>query len=205
MSKRNLKYSLKSNLKEDSDNEDEDVGDENVRRINNDIYFYSDVTTQSILTLNSLIKNIEIESQILGIKLQIDPPPIRIHINSDGGEVFAALSAVDTIINCKIPIFSIVEGTAASAATLISIVCDNRMITKHSHMLIHQLSSESFWGKMNELEDEMQNLNRTMSVIKKIYLDNSKIESRKIDDILRKDLLWDSAKCKKMGLIDEIL
>jgi len=201
---RNLGYSLKSNLKEESDVED-DIGEGNVKRINNDIYFYSDVTTQSILTLNSLIKNIEIDSQILGIRLQIDPPPIRLHICSDGGEVFAALSAVDTIVNCKIPIFSIVEGTAASAATLISIVCDNRMITKHSHMLIHQLSSESFWGKMNELEDEMQNLNRTMSVIKKIYLDNSKIATQKINEILRKDLLWDSSKCKKMGIIDEIL
>jgi ATP-dependent protease ClpP protease subunit len=201
---RNLGYSLKSNLKEESDLED-DIGEGNVKRINNDIYFYSDVTTQSILTLNSLIKNIEIDSQILGIRLQIDPPPIRLHICSDGGEVFAALSAVDTIVNCKIPIFSIVEGTAASAATLISIVCDNRMITKHSHMLIHQLSSESFWGKMNELEDEMQNLNRTMSVIKKIYLDNSKIATQKINEILRKDLLWDSSKCKKMGIIDEIL
>ena len=202
---RKFKYNLKTKMNDESEDEEADTGDEYIKRIDNDIYFYSEVTTKSILTLNTILKNIETESLITSIKLQIEPPPVRIHICSDGGDVFAALSAVDTIINCKIPVNSIVEGSAASAATLISVVCDHRSITKHGHMLIHQLSSGSFWGKMNEIEDEMYNLNKTMDVIKKIYVDHSKIEARKLGDILRKDLLWCSNKCKKMGLIDNIL
>ena len=35
-------------------------------------------------------------------------------------------------------------------------------------MLIHQLSSGS-WGKMNELEEEMENLKELMNSIKTIY------------------------------------
>ena len=200
------KYNLKSKIinKEESDNED-DLVVELVKRINNDLYFYGDVTSESVLELNMLIKTIETESLILSIKLNIDPPPIILHICSDGGEVYSALSTVDTIINCKVPVHSIVEGTAASAATLISVVCDKRYITQHSYMLIHQLSSGSFWGKMNEIEDEMKNLKKIMTTIKKIYSKYSELSIDNLDTVLRKDLLWSSKKCKTVGLIDDIL
>ena len=56
------------------------------------------------------------------IDYDIKPINIYLHINSFGGSLFAAFSTIDTIINSQIPIISIVEGAAASAATLISIV-----------------------------------------------------------------------------------
>ena len=70
-----------------------------------------------------------------------------------GGSVFAGLSIIDTIISNPIPVVSIVEGSAASAATLISVVCSERQIRPNSFMLIHQMSS-GFWGKMEEIKDE---------------------------------------------------
>ena len=51
--------------------------------------------------------------------------------------------------------YMIIEGEAASAATIISVVADRRVITKNSHMLIHQMST-GFWGKYNEFLDEMK-------------------------------------------------
>ena len=118
---------------------------------------------------------------------------IYLHINSFGGSVFAALSTIDTIKNLKVPVVSI-EGAAASAATMISVVCDYRIIYKNSFMLIHQLSS-STWGKMHELEDEMENLKKLMDKIKELYINYANIDEKDLDDILKRDIWWDSKKC----------
>ena len=56
---------------------------------------------------------------------------IYLHINV-WWKCFAALSTIDTIINSEVPIISIVEGCAASAATLISVVCQEKEIMPYS-------------------------------------------------------------------------
>ena len=86
---------------------------------------------------------------------------------------------------------------------MISVVCSYRVIYKNAFMLIHQLSSSS-WGKMCELEDEMENLKQLMNKIKQIYRDTANIDEKELDEILKHDLWWDAKKCLKNGLIDEI-
>ena len=169
----------------------------------NHIYFYCSVTKKSCLKLNMQLR--EISQRIIdnGANHLNQDRFIYLHINSFGGSVFAALSTIDTIKNLKIPVVSIIEGGAASAATMISVVCSHRIIFKSSYMLIHQLSS-GCWGKMNQLEDEMENLKKLMTRIKLIYKDHTKIEDDDLDTILKHDLWWDSKKCKSTGLVDEI-
>ena len=70
-------------------------------------------------------------------------------------------------------------------------------------MLIHQLSSGT-WGKMNELEDEMENLKELMNSIRKIYKENTNISEGEINEILKHDLWWNSEICLAKGLVDEI-
>ena len=70
-------------------------------------------------------------------------------------------------------------------------------------MLIHQLSS-GFWGKMNEIEDDMLNLNRLMEVMKNLYKEHSSLSKTKLASYLRKDILWCAETCIKNGLVDAI-
>ena len=77
-------------------------------------------------------------------------------------------------------------------------------MTKNSHLLIHQISSE-FWGKMNEFEDEMENLNRLMKVSKNIYKEYTSIPEEEIDQILKHDMWWGPEKCLEYKIIDEII
>lgn len=195
---RKMKYLLT-----ESNDEEEETEPESIKVINNHIYFYSDVEKNTILELNHSLKEIQNKLLIYGINHDCEPAPIYIHINSNGGDIFSALSTVDTIKNMKVPVISIIEGCAASAATLISVVCSKRIITKYSHMLIHQLSS-SIWGKMNEIEDELLNLNRLMVVIKDIYKTHSKLNLTRLSSCLKKDILWSSEECLKNGLVDEV-
>ena len=68
----------------------------------NRIYFYSGVTRPKILQLNKGIFNLNINMLSKTAPLEYDPPPIKLHINSYGGSVFAGLSAVDYIKNSKV-------------------------------------------------------------------------------------------------------
>ncbi len=169
----------------------------------NHIYYYCGVTKKTCLKLNNELRKIEYNITNDGKNMINKDKYIYLHINSNGGSIFAALSTIDTILALKVPVISIIEGAAASAATLISVVCDYRIIYPNSYMLIHQLSS-STWGKMDELEDEMKNLKMLMDKIKSIYKTYTKLKEKELNDILKHDIWWDSKRCLKSGLVNEI-
>ena len=165
--------------------------DVNITSHDNHIYYYASVTKKSALELNTEIRKMTRSLMRYSSDFNTNPPPIYLHINSFGGSVFAALSVIDTIQYNPIPIYTIIEGAAASAATMISVHGKKRYITKSGHMLIHQLSS-GFWGKMAEFEDEVKNLENLMKVIKKIYKKKTDVPEEKLDEILKHDLWWNS-------------
>jgi ATP-dependent Clp protease protease subunit len=176
-----------------------------IESINNDIYFYAEVTRTNNLTLNKKLDSLGMKyfnySNSLGMEAVA---PLNLYINSFGGSVFAGFSSVDHILNCKVPVHSIVDGCAASAATIMSVVADHRMMHKHAFMLIHQLSAGS-WGKFEELKDDMENNHLIMNKIKGIYEQYTKIPKKQLDEILKHDLWWDAQTCLNYGLIDEII
>ena len=201
MYKTNRHFKLNNDDHEDSiDNIDTDT---HVKIIDNNIYFYSDVSSESVIELIVAIKNLTKKSQILGIIYNIIPPKINIYIHSDGGEVHSALSVFDTIKNNPVEIKTIVSGNASSAATIISLAGHSRSMTPNSYMLIHNISSE-FWGKMHEFEDEMKNMTKLTNNLKRIYKEYSNLTKTQLDSILKKDLLIDAKTCLKYGFVDEV-
>jgi len=185
------------------DNDDNNDDDNNVVLKKNHIYFYSDVTQKSCLRLNQIIRNLNTELSQFIIEYNCKPPNIYLHINSSGGSLLSAFSTIDTIKNSKIPIISIIEGFAASAATIISIVCHKRYCTENSLMLIHQLSSK-YTGKYEEIKDEFTNDTQLMTVIYKLYREHTTMKLKAIKKVLKGNLWWDINKCIQNGLVDEI-
>lgn len=178
-----------------------------VDSVNNHIYFYSSVNRNTALKLCKIIqkKNDAFREQYFNHRdiATITPQPIYLHINSYGGSVTAGFSIIDAILCSSIPIYTVIDGCAASAATLISIVGKRRYINRHAIMLIHQLSS-GLWGKMNEIEDDYKNCTQFMNQIKNLYKEYTNIDENDLDDILKHDLWWDAEKCLKYKLVDDI-
>lgn len=198
---RSLKYLANNDTEPD---EIESDAENNVKVVDNSIFFYSAVNNISILNTISILSKMIKESQMIGIALGIEPPPITIYINSEGGEVHAALSLFDFIRSSAVKIITIITGNASSAATIISLSGHERRITENSYMLIHNISS-SFWGKMHEFEDEMKNMAKLTSNLKGIYKENSNLNKKTIESLLKKDLLLDAKTCLKYGLVDGIV
>ena len=170
----------------------------------NKIYYYANVNRESVAELNKKIGELESKSLTLGHNLDIEPPTLKLLINSGGGSITAGISSMDTILRCKVPVETYVDGFCASAATFISVVGGRRFMSRNSYMLIHQLSS-SLWGKYSEIEDEKKNLDLMMETIKNVYKEYTRVPMKKLDEILKHDLLWDANTCLKYGLVDEII
>ena len=170
----------------------------------NKIYYYAGVNRDSAAELNKKIGEIESKSLTLGYNLDIDPPTLKLLINSGGGSITAGISSMDTILRTKVPVHTYVDGFCASAATFLSVVGEKRFMSRNSYMLIHQLST-NFWGKYSEFEDEKQNLDLMMTTIKNVYKKYTTVPMKKIDEILKHDLMWDAKQCLEYGLIDEII
>ena len=170
----------------------------------NRIYYYAGVNRESASELNKKIGELESKSLTLANNLDIDPPTLKLFINSGGGSITAGISSMDTILRTQVPVHTYVDGFSASAATFLSVVGEKRFISRNSYMLIHQLSG-NFWGKYSEFEDEKQNLDLMMKTIKDVYKKHTKLPMKKLDEILKHDLMWDANTCLEYGLVDEIV
>ena len=180
-----------------------DKDNQKITKVNNHIYFYAEVTRNSIFELTTLIREVEQDNMALANTLCIDPIPIYLHISSFGGSVFAAFTAIDIIMACQVDVITIIDGASASAGTLMSVVGKQRYMRPNAYMLVHQLSAGS-WGKMCELEDDFTNNKRLMEQIRTIYKEHSKIPKKELNEILKHDLWWDVETCLKYGLVDDI-
>ena len=170
----------------------------------NKIYFYAGVNRNACSELNKKISELETKAITLSNNLDVDTPPVKLFINSGGGSIVSGVSSMDTILRCKVPVWTYVDGFAASAATFMSVVGSHRFMSRNSYMLVHQLST-SFWGTYANFEDEKQNVDLMMKNIKNVYKEYTKIPMKKIDEILKHDLMWDAKTCLEYGMIDEII
>lgn len=174
-------------------------------RVGANLYFYEEIDTESILHLNRELRARELDC--LGVAAEWGlrhPPSIKLHINSPGGDVFAGLAAVSVIKNVRVPVETIVEGLAGSAATLMSVVATKRKMYQHSYMLIHQVST---WmeGTYENAKDEMNNLDLIMETVKGIYTQYTSIPSDVLDGLLKRDLLLDAKTALEYKLVDEVI
>jgi ATP-dependent Clp protease protease subunit len=184
--------------------DDEEVYDtDDIYREDNHIYFYTDIERNAISRLSTLLRSAEEYCIVMGLRLRMDTIPIYLHIYSNGGCIYSAFSVMDLIQSLKVPVYSVIEGATASAGTLISMICEKRLIRPLGHMLIHQLSS-ACWGKMSEITDEYNNLKELMKTIRELYLQHTKLSAKKLDELLRQDVWLDANQSILYGLADEI-
>ena len=171
----------------------------------NKVYFYCPVGDREVLELNKLIRRLDKEMQVIGLTFNIPPPPIELHIQSEGGSAFAGIAAYDCIKACKTPVHTYIDGCAASAATLLYLAGKRRYLYNNSFMLIHQISTSVLGGKFEEFKDELKNQEKIMHTVKKIYLETSKMSEEELTELMKHDLWMESETIIKNGFADEII
>jgi len=176
----------------------------------NTVFFFKDVTQESVQVLVHSLHDSETRSLRAALEMSLlfrheaGPPPIHLHIHSYGGDLFAGFAAAEAVRKSRVPVHTHVEGGAASAATIFSVMGVHRTIGENSFILIHQLSS-GFWGKYEEWKDETKNNDLLMARLHAIYAERTRLPKKKVEEILKRDLWFDAKKALKCGLVDEIL
>jgi ATP-dependent protease ClpP protease subunit len=159
-----------------------------------DVFFYCDVSVESVAELCAVVKKVEREFY---------ESIVRVHIHSDGGDLHAGLAAMDFLKSLRSRVVTIAEGMCASAATFIFLGGDERIVCPNAYLLIHQLGSE-FWGKYEDMKDEMQHCERLMKHMKRIYLRETNLPEAKLDKLMKRDLYLSYKKCVKYGIHLEV-
>lgn len=201
-SKKKRKY--KNNEEEEEEESNGDYSNQ-IKVKNNRIMFHCDVTSSSCFELiDALDYACKYVNEIYTIGLE--KPNIILHINSYGGDVYSVLSVIEHIKNLNVKVTTVCEGYVASAGVLLSMAGHRKIIRKHSYMLIHEISS-ACWGKYSDMVDEMKNNKKLMKDLINYMIEacNGKLPEDKIDELLKHDMNWDSNKCLKYGLVDEII
>ena len=69
----------------------------------NRVYFYAPVTDSTVLELIKILRALDIEMQVLALRLKISKVPIELHIHSGGGDLFAGLAAAVSYTHLTLP------------------------------------------------------------------------------------------------------
>ena len=168
------------------------------------LYFYGAVTDESCLALTQALGAYDLKAKHQKISFPSISPHIDLHIQSGGGSLMPTFFVCDVIKNLDTPVHIYIDGFAASAASLIAVCGKKRYITKHSSMMIHQLTGASS-GKFQELANEMANFKFFMDLVKDIYISNTKLNGTLLEELLSGDIWLDANKCLKYGMIDKII
>ena len=73
-------------------------------------------------------------------------------------------------------------------------------MSPNSTVLIHQVST-SFWGKFEDLKDEVKNTTEIMKIVRNLYSETTTMKKKDIDAILKRELFLNFAECEKNGFI----
>jgi len=178
-----------------------------IQRDGNHIYFYADVDELSCLALLRELRAADIELRAERVKSGapdvLPPTPIILHVLSYGGDMFPAFGVADQIARLKTPVYSVIEGVAASAATIIAMACQRRYITPSSFVLIHQLSAMQ-WGTYAETQDNARLLDMLMDKMATFYAAHSAVSKKQVKRILRRDSWFDADEALLLGFVDEV-
>tara|TARA_B110000971_G_scaffold220524_1_gene264334 strand:- start:342 stop:941 length:600 start_codon:yes stop_codon:yes gene_type:complete len=189
---------------EGSDEEDETPM---IKCEENRVYFHSDVDRQSCFKLIECLRDAQKYVALQSVMNEFEEMgQIYLYIFSNGGELHAAFNVADFILNSKVNIITVCEGCVASAGTVISLAGTERYIRKNAYMMIHELRSACL-GTYSNLKDDMENNDMIMDHMKSYMNErcqNAKL-SKKLDKVMKHDIIWDAEKSLKYGLVDKIV
>ena len=117
------------------------------------IYFNNDINADTAFELNKELREVENKIKLLTLTLGIEKQPIYLHLTTNGGIIYSAMSIIDCIKSLSVPVYTVIDGYVASAGTLISLAGEKRYMCENAYMLIHELRS-GMWGKMTEIADD---------------------------------------------------
>jgi ATP-dependent Clp protease protease subunit len=132
--------------------------------------------------------------------------PIKLIINSFGGELYSGLALIDVMDNSPIPIHTVCHGSAMSMALIVYAAGHHRSASRYATFMYHEASYETN-GKVMFHKQELSEVERTDKICDDYLLSKTKFTNKQLKDFKdrRGEWYFDVKTAHKYGLVDEIL
>lgn len=171
------------------------------------IYFSSDIDNSSIgLACYDILSINEYDNTKADELIDYQRKPIKIYINSGGGDIYDMWALIDIILKSRTPIYTCCTGYAMSAAFKIFLSGHKRFATKHATFMYHQLWNRCS-GRYLDIIENTNEITFLQKDIEQFVCERTKITQEKLDDIRNKKQDWfiRAEEALKYGIIDAIL
>jgi len=169
-----------------------------------ELFLYGPVTEESCMKLTFELREAD---------QKLDPGGhVVLRIQSNGGHAMCALFVVDTIREMSHDVHTIVDGWAASAATIISVAGTQgkRSIHPHSKMLLHNprmmlgSSQGTVTLEKEDLESHIENMESIKKSITDVYMTHTDLKGRTLTDVLEKGAWLNVDRALRYKLVDSV-
>jgi ATP-dependent Clp protease protease subunit len=132
--------------------------------------------------------------------------PIKIFIDSPGGDADAGFAIFDMIRFVTSPVWAIGMGLVASAAAIIQMASprERRVGLPNSHYLIHQPLS-GIRGVATDIEIHARELEKLREKINKLIAEETGVEMSQVEKDTDRDFWMNAEEAVKYGLISKII
>ncbi|PFJ19032.1 Clp protease [Bacillus cereus] len=134
----------------------------------------------------------------------IDADEIELHIHSGGGDAFEGIAICNYLRSHKAKVTAVVDGLAASAASLIAMGADKIIMPSNTTMMVHRASTYAF-GNADSLEKKAKMLRDVDDALIQTYRNRFNGEFFQLEELLDNETYMTAETAKSYGLCDEII
>jgi ATP-dependent protease ClpP protease subunit len=163
-----------------------------------DIFIYDEISSWWGIGANDFVHDLN----------ELEATTLNLYINSPGGSVFEGYAIYASLMRYadkhKATINVIVDGWAASIASVIAMAGDHIKIGAHASIMIHQASS-IVWGNADEMEEEAEVLREIDASIADIYVARTNGDRAEIEAWVKAETWFKGQAAVDAGFADEVI
>jgi len=155
--------------------------------------------------INDQIANLTV-AQLLYLAREDPNKPIRMYINSPGGQVYAGMAIYDTIQQVECPVSTVAVGFTASFGTVLLTAGTEGMRYALPHATIHMHQPlGGAQGQASDIAIQAQEILRLRTTLNNILSKHTGQPVDKIEEDTDRDVYMSAEEAKDYGLVDEVL
>lgn len=139
------------------------------------------------------------ELQSLGNKAEIE-----LHIHSPGGSMLDGFAIFNALKNHPAYIHGIVDGIAASAASIVLMAANKITMPEDAFLMIHNAQGGAY-GDSNELRGMAETMEKLQSSAIDIYQSRTGLDRQLIANMMSKETWMNANEAKQLGFCDQVL
>lgn len=161
--------------------------------------------SRSVLVYGPIMPKLtkEVTAQVLLLDAMSATKPIKVYVNSPGGVADDGFALYDLFRFVRAPVYTIVTGMAASAATILMLGAEKgrRLIMPHARVMLHQPST-MIRGTAADIAVSARELIRLRKKANELYARETGRTLEQIEKELARDHWMSSDEALEYGIVD---